>query len=205
MLLVLDSIGHHTRYDLIENLTNTKIVTKKAYCTLPGGRYPEANYNRVVSDTLKAHPEVKVLGINASACDLTNISPGASEEYQKQQASLSSYNTVALARNALCSGHNNLKKVIIPERSPRFDNLGWLNKFANDELHKAKEELPTLMKDKVVIGRHKLNCPSTGIQISCYGAMGTRIGGKSVDNLHLRGNSGMIAFTRSMADIIAQA
>ena len=77
MLLVLDSIGHHARYDLIEGLTNTKIVTKKANCTLSGGRYPEANYNRVVTDTLKAHPDVKVLGINASACDRTNISPGA--------------------------------------------------------------------------------------------------------------------------------
>ena len=54
MLLVLDSIGHHAHYDLIEGLTSTKIVTKKAYCTLQSGRYPKANYNRVVSDTLKA-------------------------------------------------------------------------------------------------------------------------------------------------------
>ena len=98
MLLVADSIGHHMHINEIEQVTNMKVVSKKAYCTLPGGMFPDSEYSKVVPDMLKSHPEAKVLTINASASDLTKISPGAPDIYLKQQASISSYNTVRIAK-----------------------------------------------------------------------------------------------------------
>ena len=55
-----------------------------------------------------------------------------------------------------------------------------------------------------MIGRHKLDCDN-GVRASRYGILGKRVGGKNVDNLHLRGSSGKIATTRSMAGIMVQA
>ena len=91
------------------------------------------------------------LNLVASASDLTNISPGATKEYCKQQASLSSSSTVKLASNALISGHPNLKLVVIPERAPRYDDLEWLNEYSNNELHRAKAQLPANIRDRIVI------------------------------------------------------
>ena len=113
MLLVADSIGHHMHMNELEQATNMKIVTKKAYCTLPGGMFPESEYSKVVPEMLKSHPDTKVLTVNASASDLTNISPGASETYLKQRASTSSYNTVRIAKEALQNKHPKLEKVIM--------------------------------------------------------------------------------------------
>ena len=79
-----------------------------------------------------------------------------------------------------------------------------LNETANDELHKAWESLPLNIRQKVVIGEHKLQCHGA-TRVSRYGAEGTRVRGKPVDGLHMRGGSGKIAYTRSMAGIMVQA
>ena len=147
VLLVLDSIGSNMHMEEIEKITKRKVVTKKAYCTLPGAIFPNSDYTTVVPESLQANPDTKVLGFNASASDLTNISPGATREYCKQQASLSSSNTVKLASNALLSNHPSLELVIIPECAPRYDNLEWLNEYSNSELHIAKAELPSHIRD----------------------------------------------------------
>ena len=109
-----------------------------------------------------------------------------------------------LASNALLSDHPSLELVLIPERAPRYDNLEWLNEYSNSELHRVKAELPAHIRDKIVIGRHKLDCEDR-VRVSRYGIMGTQVGGKKVDNIHLRGTSGKIATTRSMAGIMVQA
>ena len=109
-----------------------------------------------------------------------------------------------LASNALLSNHPSLELVIIPERAPRYDNLEWLNEYSNSELHRVKAELPAQIRDKIVIGRHKLDCDDR-VRASRYGVIGTKVGGKKVDNLHLRGSSGKIATTRSMAGIMVQS
>ena len=120
--------------------------------------FPDSEYSKVVPEMLKSHPDAKVLTVNASASDLTNISPGAPDIYLKQQASISSYNTVRIAKEALQSKHPKLEKVIIAERTPRYDNLMQLNEYANAELHKALEDLPENIRGKIVIGKHKLHC-----------------------------------------------
>ena len=79
-----------------------------------------------------------------------------------------------------------------------------LNEYANTELHKAWEDLPQNIRGKIVIGKHKLHCEDP-IRVYRYGVPGSQIGGKKVDGLHLRGSSGKIAFTRSMANIMVQA
>ena len=83
--------------------------------------------------------------MGASACDISNLSdlsPGTPIEYMKQQAYTSSISSLTVAKNALTSGHPNLKQVIIPESAPSYDQYEWLNDLANKELHDAKEALP---------------------------------------------------------------
>ena len=120
MLLVLDSIGSNIHMEEVEKITNTKFVTKKAYCNLPGAIFPNSDYTTVVPESLKENSDTKVLVFNMSASDLTNISPGETKEYCKQQASLSSSSTVKLASNTLMSGHPNLEIIVVPERAPRY-------------------------------------------------------------------------------------
>ena len=204
MLLVTDSIGHNMHINEIEELTNMKIFTKKAYCAMPGGIFPNSDFSKVVPEMLRSHPDAKVLTFNASASDLTNISPGATEEYLKQQASSSSFSTLQIASNALQSRHPNLAKIVIPERTARYDNLSRLNEYANKELYKARDSLPANIRERIVIGQHKVHCQGA-LRVSRFGVDGTRVEGKKVDGLHMRGSSGKIAFTRSFAGIMAQA
>ena len=96
MLLVTDSIGHNMHMNEIEELTNMRIVSKKAYCTISGRTFPSSDYSVVVPEMLRSHPDAKVLTFNASASDLTNISPGANEDNLKQQASTSSINALKI-------------------------------------------------------------------------------------------------------------
>ena len=67
-------------------------------------------------------------------------------------------------------------------------------------LYQARAESTSKDKNRVKIGVHKLNCEG-GVRASRYGD------GRSgpVDMLHLKGASGRVAFTRSVAAMLAEA
>ena len=77
--------------------------------------------------------------MQASSVDLTNIPADASEEYNKQEALISSRNMVTSAKTALALNPT-LKKVVLMEMVPRYDSKHQLNKYAQEKLQEAKGE-----------------------------------------------------------------
>ena len=87
------------------------------------------------------------------------------------------------------------------EAAPRFDKWKEPNEYANKELHEAlKNVTDEDVKRKVFIGRQTLECDE-GLRLSRYGDPARC----QVDGIHLKGSSGMIAMTRSIAGIFAGA
>ena len=82
-----------------------------------------------------------------------------------------------------------VKRVLLLQTTPRYDNKNELNKFAQKKLQEAKDEAKD---DRILIGKHSLAC-TDGLQVSRYGVPGQ----PRVDGVHLRGSSGMVAYTRS--------
>ena len=73
-------------------------------------------------------------------------------------------------------------------------------RYGNIMLHQAKKESSSIHKDKVTVGSHNLDCDG-GKRASRYGDHGKT----HVDMIHLRGSSGLVAYTRSVAAILARA
>ena len=164
-----------------------------------GFKFPESNFTEVVPKVLDRNIDVVVT--MAPSVEISNLPKHAHDEYALQEASNSSYNMVKVAELAL-GNNKNLQQFIIAERAPRFDKWNELNEFANEELHEDLEKVEDVeVKKKIKIGKHKLDCKERGLYESRYGD--PRV--KYVDGIHMKGSSGDIAFTRSMAAILAGA
>ena len=75
--------------------------------------------------------------------------------------------------------------------------------LANEELYEAVKLVRNEeVRRRIVIGRHNLDCEG-GLRVSRYGD--PRTCRRTVDNIHLCGSSGTVAFNRSMASILAGA
>ena len=138
----------------------------------------------------------------APSVEITNLANNAHTEYASQEASSSSYNIIKVAENALVA-HPELEKVIVAERVPRYDQWHDLNNYANEELHEALKAVSNEdVRKKIIVGRQTLDTQSQGLQLSRYGD--PRVCPRA-DGIHMRGRSGQISFTRSMASIFAGA
>ena len=110
-------------------------------------------------------------------------------------------NLIKIAEDTL-SSNNNLKKVIVMEHLPRFDNKlnSNLAKLANTTLSKLWED--SCFKDKIVIGKHLLIDYGVGkTHNSRYGNLET---GK-YDGIHLYGPSGAWEYTKNLNNILSSA
>ena len=203
---ITDSIGANVDIEKLEGLTKAKFKKSKAYAATKrpraeGFKFPETNFTTVVPEVL-AKEKFDVAVLLAPSVEITNLADNAHEEYTAQEASLSSYNIMKVAENALAA-HPELKKVIVAERVPRYDQWHNLNTFANEELHEALKAVKNDdVRNKIVVGRQTLDCQSQGLQLSRYGD--PRVC-RRADGIHMRGSSGLISFTRSMASILAGA
>ena len=197
---ITDSIGHNVIFEELERITKTKIKRRKAYGSVraSGQLHPDSNFAEVVPKEMEDNkPDVLVL--QRDSITLTNLPRNTTEEYAKQQVLLSSYNMVTAATEALAANPQ-LQQVILMEAAPRYDDKQELNMFANQMIHQAKEDSSSTHKAKVTIGVHNLECEG-GLRQSRYGD-GRR---GQVDMIHMRGTSGKVAYTRSVAAILAGA
>ena len=197
---VTDSIGGNVIFEELEKITKAKFKRRKAYGSVraTGQQHPDSNIMDVVpKELIENKPEVLVL--QRDSITLTNLSPGAPDDYARQQVLLASYNMFTVATNALASNPN-LQQVVLMEAVPRYDGKKELNEYGNQMLHQAKTESTSAHKAKVMIGVHSLECEG-GLRASRYGD-GRR---GEVDLVHMRGTSGKVAFTRSVASILAGA
>ena len=197
---VTDSIGHNVIFEELERITKTKIKRRKAYGSVraTGQQNPDSNFSEVVPKEM-AENKPEVLVLQRDSITLTNLAKDVSMDYAKQQVLLSSYNMFTTATSALASNPQ-LRQVVLMEAAPRYDEKEELNRYGNLMLYQAKEESSSVHKVKVTIGVHNLECEG-GLRASRYGD-----GRKGVvDLLHLRGTSGKVAYTRSVASILAGA
>ena len=185
----------------LEKITKTKFKKKRAYGSVKaaGQTYPISNFTDVVPKELAVH-KPDVLVIQRDSVTLTDLSEGAPEEYARQQMKVVSQNMMTVATTALDSNPQ-LQQVILMQAAPRYDDKEELNNFGNDMLNEAKKESLSVHKNKVFIGVHNLECADAGLKASRYGD-----GSKGqVDMVHMRGSSGLISYTRSVAQILAAA
>jgi len=197
---VADSIGFNVDFKLLEKATGAVIKKTKAYCSKFGGKMPTKNFTDIIPQVLN-EDRFDYLVVQASSTDLTNLQElpeDTCDEYYRQQASLSSYQMVSSLDTAL-TAHPYLKGVVLMERTPRYDDLHNLNRYANGVLHEAVSK--SRNAGKVFVGQHILECEG-GVQASRLGSPSTH---HNFDGIHLRGSSGRIATTRSVASILQQA
>ena len=195
-----DSIAHHVMFGELERVTKAKITKRKAYGAIKSADqlFPTANFVDTVPKEMKENnPDMLVL--QRDSVTLTDLSPGAPEEYNKQQVKIASFNMFAAATDALAANPD-CQQVLLMQAAPRYDGKEELNRYGNDMLYQARAESTSKDKSRVNIGVHKLECEG-GLRASRYGD------GRSgqVDMLHLKGASGKVAFTRSVAAMLAEA
>ena len=185
---------------MLEKATGAEFKKAKAYCSKFGGLMPTKNLTDIVPKVLGSE-KFDYLVVQASSMDLTNLlelPDPTVDEYYRQEASLSSYQTVAALDSALTS-HPHIKGVVLMERAPRYDDLHDLNRYANGLLHEAVAK--SRHGNKIFIGQHTLECEG-GLRASRYGTLSSN---NNYDGVHLRGTSGKMAYTRSVASILQQA
>ena len=202
VLYVADSIGSHCDFQSIEKATGVEIVTKRAYSSVEDMRaiWPERNFRDVVPVQL-AEGNYNQLVMQAPSVDITNlkrVGNKTSKQYQKGEASTSSFNTIKTAEKAL-QKFPNLKGVLIVERAPRHDNMREISQFSNQELHRHLKH--SLYKDKIKIGLHTLDFEGEE-KDSVYGSNKTNT---KPDGYHLRGPNGKNSFTKSLLNIFNKA
>ena len=214
ILFIGDSISGNVDMKALENSTQSKFVTAKAYSSIydtvvnvakQAARFPRANFADVVPAQL-SKDNYNSLVLQAGSVDVTNLNtrdkPSEYIEYFRQETVISAKNLFQVAENAV---HDNptLEKVLVMKQIPRYDPaqvdplslkpaLSQLyNNTITDQWMKSK------CKDKIVIGSHNIECTGA-IKEARYRETKT---GK-YDGIHLYGSSGRKAYTLSVINIL---
>ena len=103
---------------------------------------------------------------------------------------------MTVAKSALAINLN-IQKVVLMQTVDRYDNKHDLNKYARQKLDEANKRAND---SRIKIGKHNLECDGA-IRASRFGDSRS----KRVDGVHLRGNSGLMSYTRSVANILVAA
>ena len=166
-----DSVGHTASMRDVEKSCNVRIVSTKAYSSVPdaSAKWPEQNYKDVVKEKLKnpGRENFDTLVMSAPTADITNLDvsrlkPNVNTDFYKQRVIQSSRNMFKLAKASL-EENANLRKVIIMEHPPRFDSRHVdpislkpsLRALANTTLYQLLDNCSS-NKDKIFIGSHSL-------------------------------------------------
>ena len=202
MAIITDSIAGEIYHDKLEKITRAKITKAKAYGAVlktraEGYRFPKKNFEAVVPNVLASgHYDAAV--IMAPSVHLTNLPKNTSDEQASVQAEEAANQIIKISADAI-KKHPNLKQLIVIEAAPRYDQWHDINEYGNEQLHEALENVESEeVKSKIVIGRHNLACEG-GLRLSRYGDP-DRV---NADGIHLKGSSGNIAMTRSIAAVLA--
>ena len=204
--MITDSIAGKVHTEYLEKITKSKITKARAYGAVhkskaEGYKFPDKNFTAVLPAVLSKNNHSAAV-LLAPSVHLTNLPTHTSDEQASEQAREAAHQMMAVAVEAVVS-HSNLEKLIILEAAARFDQWSEINQHGNEELHVALEAIEDKeVKNKISIGKHDwdIDC-EPGLRLSRYGdpARG------NFDGIHLKGSSGRIALTRSIANILAKA
>ena len=176
ILYVADSVGHTASLRKIETACNARVVSDWAYSSVPDpcARWQELNFKDVVEQKLKnsGRENFDTLVMSAPTVDISNLDTSRlksndSTHFYKQRVIQSSRNMFNLA-HAFLEQNTNLRKVVIMEHPPRFDDRRVdpislkpsLRALANATLYQLLDYCS--MKDRIFIGSHSLECAGIG-------------------------------------------
>ena len=139
--------------------------------------------------------------MQASSTDLTNYKTETNKEKLRQIAMTSNANILSVATSATVN-HPELKKVVLFERCPRFDELEELNEFANKDLHEQWQQCDKEFREKISVGKHNLKPHGKFANVQRLARWGDQRSNEKPDNLHLRGCSGTMKTTDSILAVL---
>ena len=184
----------------IEKQAATKVHVVKAYSSVydnnKNNKYKSSNFTDLVPKEL-GKAKYDVLVMQASSTDLTNYKTVTNKEELRQIALSSNANMLSVATTAMANNPH-VKKVVLFERVPRFDELQELNEFANKNLHAQWLHCDKEFKDKIVIGKHNLQPHGKFANIQRLARWGDQASQQKPDNVHMVGASGKMKMTDSI-------
>ena len=213
ILFVADSVGHTASLRKIETACNARVVSARAYSSVPdpSARWQELNFRDVVEQKLKnsGREDFDTLVMSAPTVDISNLDTSRlrsndSTDFYKQRVIQSSRNMFNLAKASL-EQNTNLRKVVIMEHPPRFDDRKVdpislkpsLRALANATLYQLLDNCS--MKDRIFIGSHSLECAGIGATHQAkYQDQNTG----RYDGVHFYGQSGSRDYTDSVKTIL---
>ena len=217
ILLIGDSISTNVNIKALEEATEAKFVTAKAYTAIydteqneakMAAKFPKSNFTDVIPSELEKG-NFKTMVLQAGAVDITNLNtkvkPEQHIEYFKQVTVVAAQNLFLAAEKALES-QNNLEKIVIMKQTPRYDplNVDPLSlKPALAELYNKTLTdcwMNSNLKQNITMGTHNIDC-SGSIREARY--RNTQSG--RFDGVHLYGSSGQKAYTLSVLNILKAA
>ena len=215
ILYVGDSIAQNADIAFIETETQSRIKTKRSYSSIKdsAARWPLKNTTDVTPIALvETFEEDKFshLVLSAPSVDITNmntknIKDDDDVEAFKQKIAKSCENIFTVAQNAITK-HPELKSVLIMEHAPRHDEAridptgtkAKLAVYANSTFQTLWDR--SEMKDKIVLGKHSLNCREDMVN-AWYKDDNTG----RFDGIHFNSRRGKEAFTLSVLKMILNA
>ena len=214
-LFIGDSISANVDIAALENATQSKFVTARAYSSANDSegnaakhpaKFPQSSFINVVQSQL-SKDKYETLVLQAGTVDITNFktqdNPTEHFEYFKQETAKSATNLFQVAINALSSSPN-LKKVVLMKQIPRYDPSSHidpmclkpaLSQLFNNTL--SDLWMNSQYQGRIMIGNHNIEC-SGAIKEARYRE--TKSG--RYDGIHLYGSSGRKAYTLSVLNIL---
>ena len=192
VLYASDTVGSMVNLRLVEKYSKTRVRTVKY-----SGSAELAHAVNVGLDFPGREP-YEILAIAAPSEDISNLKV---KDYERadieSQVTESCLKLVNVAKETL-KKHKNLKKVVILEHPPRFDDASKseMVDFANGTLLKLIVDCKT---DHIKLGRQKLQCYGIG---KTYEARYRNPLTKLIDGVHFFGPLESKALTESLIDII---
>ena len=212
ILYVGDSIAHNVGIKHIETKSGTRITSKKAYSSVfdKKARWPRSNLKDVTEKALKeTHNDDKYeyAVLSAPTVDITNldtskVKPLDSIQGLKEEVKKSCKNVMETAQKTI-ETNQSIRKVIILEHPPRFDTKNADPLSLKPELAKYANSLyqqlwsKSAVKDKIVLGKHNLNC-SEETRVTRYTGRNNRY-----DGVHMYSEEGKSAYTRNILSIVS--
>ena len=191
VLYVGDSVGLRANFRHLENSTKCRVRPIRADSSIVTSK---SSYHNIVGFNLEnpGREAYDYLVMSAPTNDITvkdmNIDP-------KKQVFKSCENIVDIAKNTL-KKHRNLKKIIIMEHQPRFDNQ--LNSKLAHLANTTLKQIVGKLGPQIVIGEH--NLASYGIGKTYSNRYHDERSG-SHDGIHLFGKTGIKDYTDSLKSI----
>ena len=212
VLYVADSIGGKVEFPEVEAQVQCTIKTAKAYSSVHdrAAIWPKQNFSDIVRQEL-GNKEYDSLVMSSPTVDITNLD-SSKLKHSDDTAGYQHYvltscqNMFTTAQRAL-EEHPNLKKVVIMEHAPRYDEkdidpLGLkpeLSKYANSVYNQLW--LDSHLKNKISVGRHSLN----EISDESYDDIFRNPKSGRHDGVHLYGQTGCTDYTNSVMTILMLA